>query len=128
MSELERHLILFKQCPRCGGDVDATYHDDVRCVQCAYCPAVAFPGPRIVEPSLPGPANPFDEALAGLEGVAMYRQGNGASVCPKCGSDKTVRLDKLRPNDNTCLRCRSCGHIFSPGRGQAEAPSEIVEQ
>lgn len=121
-------MILFKQCPRCGGDVDASYHDDVRCVQCAYRPAVAFPGPRIVESTPTVSRDPFDSALDRLEGVAMYRQGDGGGVCPKCGSDKTVQLDKLRPFDNICFRCRSCGHIFSPGGGQTEAPSEIVEQ
>ena len=121
-------MILFKQCPRCGGDVDATHHDDVRCLQCAYRPAIAFPGPRIVEPPHLGSREPFDGALDRLEGVATYHQGDGESVCPKCGSDKTIQLDKLRPHDNSCFRCRSCGHIFSPGRGQAEAPSEIAEQ
>ena len=44
-------MILFKRCPRCGGDVDAAAHDDARCVQCAHRPAVAFPGPVVVEPA-----------------------------------------------------------------------------
>ena len=35
-------------------------------------------------------------------------------VCPKCGSDHVIRLDKLRREDNSCYRCRACGHIFSP--------------
>ena len=97
-------MILFKCCPRCGGDVDAAAHDDARCVQCAHRPAVAFPGPVVVEP-----------AHAAAPGRGPRLPDGGEDVCPRCGSDKTVRLEKLRPHDNACLRCRSCGHIFSPG-------------
>ena len=32
--------IQFKACPRCGGDIDATYRDDIYCVQCAYRPTI----------------------------------------------------------------------------------------
>ena len=92
-------VILFKACPRCGGDVDATYHSDVYCVQCSYRPAVVFPGPRIVEGK--------SRELGG-EAVAKM-------VCPSCGSERAIRLDRLRPQDNACYRCRSCGHIYSPG-------------
>ena len=92
-------MILFKACPRCGGDVDANHHDDVYCVQCAYRPTVVFPGPRIVEQE-PG------------RGVGESKL---EMVCPSCGSEKAIRLEKLLPHDNNCYRCRSCGHIYSPG-------------
>ena len=35
-------------------------------------------------------------------------------VCLRCGSGDTTRLEKARIEANTCYRCRSCGHIFSP--------------
>ena len=41
-------MILFKACPRCGGDVDVTYYADSFCFQCAYRPTVVYPGPRVV--------------------------------------------------------------------------------
>ena len=109
-------MILFKACPRCGGDVDTTYHDDIYCVQCAYRPAVVFPGPRIVEVRRQHGAGPLDEQAAGRQpGDGEVANNTGEKpICPKCGSQQLVRLDKLRPGDHTCYRCRSCGHIFSP--------------
>ena len=97
-------MILFKACPRCSGDVDTTYGDDVHCVQCGNRPAVVFPGPRI----LPIGARP-EAALADGdvdEGMEI--------ICPSCGTVSVVELQKLRPDDHTCYRCRRCGHIFSP--------------
>jgi len=38
----------------------------------------------------------------------------GAYPCPRCSNDIPVRLEKEDPHANTCYRCRSCGHIFSP--------------
>ena len=35
--------IHFRACPRCGGDVDAAFRDDIRCVQCGH---------RIYEPAI----------------------------------------------------------------------------
>ena len=96
-------MILFKSCPRCGGDVDAAHHGDVYCVQCAYRRAVVFPGPRIVE----------------RESGERRGEAEAKAVCPSCGSERAIRLDKLRPGDNTCYRCRSCGHIYSPGVADA---------
>ena len=105
-------MILFKRCPRCGGDVDAADHDDPYCVQCAYRPTLVYPGPRVVA----------RRACAPVDGRAPTE---GDEMCPKCGSRRMLPLDKLRPADNTCYRCRACGHIFSPGQGSlgAAAPS-----
>lgn len=36
------------------------------------------------------------------------------SICPRCSNDAPVRLEKADPLANTCYRCRTCGHIFSP--------------
>ena len=107
-------MILFKSCPRCGGDVDATYNDDVYCVQCAYRPTVIFPGPRIVErnPEYLRELLNADDAGVGVEGEVMPM--GVPIVCPKCGAQKFMTLEKLRSEDNACFRCRSCGHIFSP--------------
>ncbi len=86
-------MILFKQCPRCGGDVDVTYHDDPYCVQCSHRPTLAYPGPKVVDTTAP-PAP--------------------SAQCPRCGRLDLLELEKLRDLDNTCYRCRKCGHIFSP--------------
>ena len=107
---------LFEACVRCGGDVDATYAEDVYCIQCAHRPANA-------------------EALAALasaEGSGGLEMGFPASspdsndgtpstalavnTCPRCKSKDLVQLDRLRRGDNVCYRCRPCGHIFSPVR------------
>ena len=87
-------VILFKACPRCGGDVDTTHTEDIFCVQCAYRPQASDLGPREV-----GQA-PGGETVAAL--------------CPRCASPEPTPLDKMRRQDNTCYRCRRCGHIFSP--------------
>ena len=121
-------MILFKACPRCGGDVDTTYHEDAYCVQCSHRPTVVFPGPRIIE------WRPFGAGASALAsgrrpvGEAGYEVGYMQSkvICPKCGSEKGVRLEKLRPEDNTCYRCRSCGHIFSPSIEGAQATGEAT--
>ena len=105
-------MILFKACPRCGGDVDATYHDDARCVQCAYRPTVVFPGPRVIE-AFRGSAG-SDQASEGAREREGERRLDANDMCPKCGSERLVKLDRLRPGDNFCYRCLTCGHIFSP--------------
>ena len=100
-------MILLKTCPRCGGDVDATYDDDVYCVQCAYRPAVAVPDRRAVEAAL--------GVRLGAAASATDSPATGPSVqCAKCSSKLVVALDKERRKDHTCYRCRACGHIFSP--------------
>ncbi len=100
-------MILLKTCPRCGGDVDATYDDDVYCIQCAYRPAVAVPERRAVEAAL--------GVRPGAAASATDSPATGPSLqCTKCFSQLLVALDKLRPEDHTCYRCRACGHIFSP--------------
>ena len=102
-------MILFQGCPRCRGDVDVTYHDDVRCIQCGHRPKVVYPGPRIVVEG-PGVAGGTEPVLGEVTASAM---------CPRCGSELAIRLDRLRPGDNACYRCISCGHIFSPSGGDA---------
>ena len=100
-------MILLKSCLRCGGDVDATYAEEARCVQCAHRPRLVFPGPRVARPAEAGTTpslRPRGEA------------GGQGPVCPRCGSPETVALDKMAPEYNTCWRCRRCGHIFSPAR------------
>ena len=110
-------MILLKACPRCGGDVDTTYRDDVYCVQCAYRPTVVFPGPRIIERR---PDDATDQGRSGEDRLTggLRELGGGEMdvevVCRRCGSNRVVGLEKLRPEDNTCYRCRPCGHIFSP--------------
>ncbi len=100
-------MILFKTCPRCGGDVDATYDDDVYCIQCAYRPAAAVPDRRAVEAALGvrlgAPASATDSPAIGP-----------SPQCAKCASQLVVALDKVRGEDHACYRCRACGHIFSP--------------
>ena len=108
-------MILFKACPRCGGDVDAGYPDDVRCVQCAYRPALALAESRAADGR---------EAASGMHSQtfsAQVNDMNGMVNCPRCGSEEVVKLEKVRRQDHTCFRCRMCGHIFSP---QAESERE----
>ena len=119
-------VILFKACPRCGGDIDATYPDDSYCIQCSHRPQVANKGPKPVpkiynspgsQAVAPGPEGP---------GVRPKRETAAAaapaitSPCPRCASTDLIGLDKLRRQDNTCYRCRGCGHIFSPATDMGE--------
>jgi len=90
-------MILFKACPRCGGDVDTSHADDVRCIQCAHRPDVEV---------LLALARPHGPAGSGPH-----------STCPRCESAALVLLDRLREEDNYCYRCRPCGHVFSPAAG-----------
>ena len=117
-------MILFRSCPRCGGDVDTTSADDVYCVQCAHRLELSSPGPRVVQQTpdggsgVPSPAGSADSD----ELVAAEARPNPPRVeerpviprCPRCGSGDVVRLEKIDPEYNTCLRCRLCGHVFSP--------------
>ena len=89
-------MFLFKDCPRCGGDLDATDTTDVRCVQCGHRPDVG----GLVERRVSG------HGFVPLTGLEL--------LCPRCDSDFTIALEKLRERDNTCYRCRKCGHIYSP--------------
>ena len=120
-------VILFKACPRCGGDIDVTYPEDVSCVQCGHRPEVVYPGPRIVgsEADLegipaqpPGRAGELSQMIEAVHGAADADPPQ-TGQCPRCGSLLAVALHKLRREDNTCFRCRKCGHIFSPGRQSA---------
>ena len=92
-------MILFKACSRCGGDVDTSQDDDVRCFQCAHRPdpaslaALMQPGARV-------------DNRAEASGPQC--------TCPRCESTALVILDRLRAGDNYCYRCRPCGHVFSP--------------
>ncbi len=58
---------------------------------------------RVVTPEINGSG--FDVA-AGV--------GDDGASCPRCENDAPVRLEKADPQANTCYRCRTCGHIFSP--------------
>lgn len=104
--------------------MDATYRDDVYCVQCAYRPTVAYPGPRVVERpwnSAATAADVGDLRTAPRPDAAEEAGDEGArALCPRCGSERLVRLDLLRPQDNACYRCGSCGHIFSPALSKPE--------
>ena len=99
-------MIVLKACPRCGGDVDASYSEDVHCVQCAHRLRAAPASSRLDRES----TSEADRVLDAIDGG----RSDGAEPCPRCDSGELVRLDKLRPGYNTCFRCRSCGHIFSP--------------
>ena len=114
-------MILLKACPRCGGDVDMTYHDDVYCVQCGCRPEVAYPGPCLALTDSERVRQTGSRARAEVLSAPMTSRMMGGSrlgeppVCRRCGSEEVIRLDKLRPQDNTCYRCHLCGYIFSPG-------------
>ena len=123
-------MILLKACPRCGGDINTTYADDIHCIQCSHRPGAAYLGPRLVQ-GAPGPAGLQVKGLdnrplshqkeARPAEEADVREGwSSTSSCPRCGSPEIIGLDKLRERDNTCYRCRQCGHIFSPAAGQEE--------
>ena len=127
-------MILFKACPRCGGDVDSSYHEDIYCVQCAYRPKVVYPGPRVIEERMDDKTRSAQSAggeasytpKRAQEPAMVVDTEHGTIVCPKCGSEQAIRLDKLRPEDHTCYRCRSCGHIFSPMTWASPADSSVA--
>ena len=95
-------MIHFKSCPRCGGDVDATYTDDVHCVQCSH----RLDAASLTAPERAGRRSP--------DVLGTQEVGAGTYACPRCGSSALISLDRLRLGDNYCYRCRPCGHIFSP--------------
>lgn len=122
-------VILFKACPRCDGDVDTTYRDDIYCVQCGHRPDLVLVG-MVPGQNGGGHGSPEVATLAAWregrvaawgEGIARDEQGAALPPCPKCGSAEVVRLDKLRSEDHTCYRCRRCGHIYSPTGSEAGA-------
>ena len=75
-------MILFKACPRCRGDVDTTYGDDVHCIQCGNRPAVVFPGPRILSDGYRLKVALADNDVDEHSGI----------VCPSCGTASVVEL------------------------------------
>ncbi len=93
-------MILFTDCPRCGGDIDASTPEDVHCVQCGDRPQVSYPGPVILGA---GAGPPHRVAASGPAGL-----------CPRCGTGESMALQKVRPDYNTCYRCRRCSHVYSP--------------
>ena len=129
-------MILFKACPRCGGDLDATYPDEVFCVQCAHRPEAALPQRRVTlrQPAVTGapPAvlghgpSPGGRRARPAEVYPTVPDQATADPCPRCGSSENIRLDRLRQRDNTCYRCRTCGHIFSPGAGGAPTQGQAT--
>ena len=119
-------MILFKACPRCGGDVDTSYSDDIYCLQCGNRPetlplrrrtraraqeqsGTAAKGPTTGS----GDSGPVD---AQLTHAPSERRNFNPAECRRCGSVEVVRLGKARADDNTCFRCLRCGHIYSPAR------------
>jgi len=107
-------VILFKACPRCGGDVEATNSDDVYCVQCSHRPEVVYPGPCIRRKAENNPVAPGMAFFGYSSNASQPTASEGIAKCRRCGTVEVVRLEKLRPEDNTCYRCRRCGHVFSP--------------
>ena len=113
--------IHLRACPRCGGDVDAALRDDVRCVQCGH---------RIYEPAAGLRDRGRPQAIDGYTLTHFDTHtyidpdldlsgrrpdvDTPASPCPRCRSVDLVPLDRLSPDHNLCVRCRLCGHIFSP--------------
>jgi len=56
-------------------------------------------------------------SVIGGDSFAVDRMGSGigrSSLCPRCGNVSFEKLEKYEELANTCYRCRSCGHIFSP--------------
>ena len=113
-------MILFKACPRCGGDVNAAYPDDVHCVQCAHRPADVFSDRRI--------ENNRDGTLTTRRQAISPEVNNMDALvnCPRCGSEEIVKLEKVRRQDNNCYRCRMCGHIYSPRAGSEPEQSSVA--
>ena len=123
--------IHLRACPRCGGDIDAAFRDDIRCVQCGhriYEPAVGLRDRGschdrlyVLGGSAPrGPQAIECRTLTHFD-AHKYMEPNrdpdpdaASSPCPRCRSVDLVALDRLSPDHNLCLRCRLCGHIFSP--------------
>ncbi len=85
-------MILLKACPRCGGDVNATFEFDAYCVQCGHRPDL--------------------QALRRAQAPAP--QPDPDVWCRACHSDRVIRLDRRNEDDHLCYRCGRCGHIFSP--------------
>ena len=125
-------MILFKACPRCGGDVDSTEPDDAHCIQCSHRLPTAFPRPRMIQEAaaVPDPPAPADDSSLAVDTSqdsivnepAAGPLGTDHLSCPRCESVELVRLDKVRTHDNICYRCRPCGHIFSPAEGREKLP------
>ena len=109
------NVIILKACPRCNGDIDTAFDEDAYCIQCGYRPGVVYPGPFITE----GPD--YEHVSEGGAPAAPTQ-----ATCPKCGTDRWVRLERLRSQDNTCYRCRGCGHIFSPGGHELQQGGDAV--
>ena len=108
-------VILFKSCVRCGGDVDATYAEDVYCIQCAHRPANADALAAMASVGITGGLE-MGFAASSPDSDDTRPSALAVNTCPRCKSKDLVLLDRLRRGDNVCYRCRPCGHIFSPIR------------
>lgn len=108
-------VILFKACVRCGGDVEATYAEDVYCIQCAHRPAAAEALAAMASAEGTGGLEMGFSASAPESGVGTPA-ALAVNTCPRCKSKDLVQLDRLKREGNVCYRCRPCGHIFSPIR------------
>ena len=82
-------MILFKSCPRCGGDVDTTYDDDIYCFQCGHRPAVQQLGSRMsaseVEAPEPGTSSAVKDDVGGYVDRPL-------TACPRCDAGDAVEL------------------------------------
>ena len=124
-------MVILRGCARCGGDVLTGDRRNVRCLQCGHRPEMPVAELRrrargAGRRSLERPVD-VEEILAALEakGEEPDSAGDGGddgpdARCPRCEDADAIALEKLRAHFNTCYRCRVCGHIFSPGSGQAD--------
>ncbi len=120
-------MVILRGCARCGGDVLTGDRWNVRCLQCGHRPEMPVSELRrraggARRRSLERPVD-VEEILAELEAEGDAGDGGDGgsdSRCPQCDDGEPIALDKLRVEFNTCYRCRVCGHIFSPGDGQAD--------
>ena len=120
-------MILFKGCPHCGGDVDASYKEDVYCVQCSYRPDVSVTGPRVegkpMVPHLPvaagrGAGIQRDEDQTKGEGdLTVTAAGTGRAPCPRCESLDLILLDRLRRKAHYCYRLSPLRTYLQPQHG-----------
>lgn len=95
--------------------MDATYSEDVYCIQCSHRPADAEALAAMASAEGSGGLE-MGFATSSSEPDAGTPSALAVNTCPRCKSKDLVQLDRLRRGDNVCYRCRPCGHIFSPIR------------
>ena len=124
-------MVILRGCARCGGDVLTGDRRNVRCLQCGH--RLEMPVAELRRRtrgagrrSLERPVD-VEEILAepeaegeGPDSAGEDGDGGPDARCPRCDDTDAIALEKLRAHFNTCYRCRVCGHIFSPGDGEAD--------